>query len=387
MRTSLRVNVMIAGWAMSCMVFAAAPDSTVIPPSWPDGLGSVADDAALMPVMQNLPAVVALPQTDRSGPTGGAAMLLLSPYQQGSEAYAINSGLAFPSPTATQNVENFGYPAQVAPLLWLGWQFDGESGVRTRFFWFNALSSPETLVFDPDSPSTFDRSLSPPPGLAGLPGQQQFLTPGNSVLFVGGNATTAEFTSYVRLYTLDLEYTHERTNGRFDGIFSAGGRYLNADQSYRAYASASGVDPITGDAKFEEQKMDSTQNFSGGGPTISWLGRMRIGQSRFKAYGGVRGSLLAGTFTDHLTFVDNDFNRTNDTLDFTNGSIVNNTAFGVLPVGELESGVEFEGDFGSRRWFTRVGVVAIDFFRLGNPNGSDGDLLLLGGEIAGGLRY
>lgn len=324
---------------------------------------------------------------DRSGLTGGAALLLLAPYQQGSEAYAINTGLAPPSTTATQTVESFGSAVQAAPLVWLGWQFDGESGVRTRFFWFNALATPQTLAFDPDQPVPFNASLSPPPGLANLPGQQQFLSPGSSVLFVGGNTSTASFGSYVRIYAVDLEYTHERAGRRFESLWTAGGKYLNVDQSYTAFASATGVDGITGDTKSETQSLGSTHNFSGGGPTASWLGRMRFGDSRLKAYGGVRGSLLAGTFTDRLNFVDNDYNVTTGTLDNTNGSVVNNVAFGALPVGELESGLEYDGTFGSRRWFTRLGVVAIDYFGLGAANGSTGDLLLLGGELAAGLRY
>jgi hypothetical protein len=324
---------------------------------------------------------------DRSGLTGGAALLLLAPFQQGAEAYAVNTGLAPPSTTATQTVENFGSAVQAAPLVWLGWQFDGESGIRTRFFWFNALAAPVSLAFDPDQPEPFSASLSPPPGLASLPGQQQFLSPGSSVLFVGGYTSTAVFNSYLRIYAVDLEYTHERLGRRFDSLWTAGGRYLNVDQSYSAFASATGEDQFTGDMKQETQSLSSTQNFSGGGPTVSWLGRMRFGESRLKAYGGVRGSLLAGTFTDRLAFVDDDFNITTGTLDNTNGSVVNDVGFGVLPVGEIESGLEYDGTIGGRRWFSRVGVVAIDYFGLGSPNGSAGDLLLLGGEVAAGIRY
>ena len=66
---------------------------------------------------------------------------------------------------------------------------------------------------------------------------------------------------------------------------------------------------------------------------------------------------------------------------------MNNISFGLLPVGELETGIEYDGDFGNRRWFARVGAVAMDYFGLGNPNGATGDLLLLGGEIAVGIRY
>lgn len=375
-------------WRSAFVATAAWLASAAASPAFDDGFLS---EAAVEP----LPAVAVpagapygvVPVADRSGLTGGAAVLILAPFQEGAEAYAINSGLAPTSTVATQTVENFGFNAQAAPLVWLGWQFDGESGIRSRFFWFNALSTPETLVFDPDQPIVADRSLSAPPGLANLPGQVQFLKDGPPVLFAGGFTSTAAFSSYVRLYAVDLEYTHERTDGRFDGIFSAGGRYLNADQSYRAYASASGFDPIAGEQKFEEQGLASSRNFSGGGPTVAWLGRMRIGESRLKAYGGVRGSLLAGTYTNRLTFIYNEFNATTGDLLFTNGSIVNNSAFGLLPVGELETGVEFDGDFGNRRWFTRVGAVAIDYFGLGNPNGSTGDLLLLGGEIATGIRY
>lgn len=324
---------------------------------------------------------------DRSGWTGGAALLMLAPYQQGSEAYAVNSGQAFPSPTSTQTVESFGSTVQAAPLLWLGWQFDGESGIRTRFFWFNALSTLPTFSFDPDQPVPADGSLSPPPGLANLPGQQQFLSPGSSVLFVGGYTSTADFSSYLRIYSLDLEYTRERLGRRFESLFTAGGRYLNIDQTYTAFASAIGVDSFTGDTKYETQSLNSFRNFAGGGPTVSWLGRMRFGESRVKAYGGVRGSLLAGTFTERLNFVDDDFNVTTGILENTNGSVVDDVSFGALPVGELESGVEFDGAVGNRRWFTRLGVVVIDYFGLGAANGSTGDLVILGGEIAAGIRY
>lgn len=339
-----------------------------------------------IPMAENLPPLTT-PMVDHSGLTGGAALLLLAPYQQGSEAYAINTGLAAPSTTADQSVESFGSSVQAAPLLWLGWQFDGESGVRTRFFWFNALSAPVSLAFDPDQPVASSSSLSPPPGLAKLPGQQQFLSPGNSVLFVGGNTSTATFSSYVRIYSIDLEYTRERRGRWLDSLFTAGGRYLNVDQTYTAFASATGIDQVSGDTKYETQSLAAMQNFSGGGPTISWLGRLPLGETRLNAYGGVRGSLLAGTYTDRVNFVDNDFNVTSGRLENTNGSAVNAVAFGVLPVGELESGLEYDGTIGSRRWFTRLGVVAIDYFGLGAANGSAGDLLLLGGEVAAGIRY
>lgn len=330
---------------------------------------------------------IALPRADRSGLTGGAGVLILTPFQQGAEAYAINSGLSPASTSATRSVENFAYGTQAAPLVWLGWQFDECRGIRTRFFWFNSVSLPETLAFDPDQPVVFDRSLSAPPGLANLPGQQQFLQPGNSNFLVGGNTTNLSFGTATTLYAIDLEYTHERQGRFFDSVFTAGGRYLGCDQSYTAFGSATGFDPITGDEKLETQSLDSIRNFSGGGPTASWLGRMRIGRSAASVYGCVRGSLLAGTSVSRIDFVDNDFNVTTGTLEFSNGSIVKNTAITVLPVGEINLGIEYGGAFWNRGWFIRVGAVAQDYFGLGSANGSTGDLLLLGGEVAAGIGF
>jgi hypothetical protein len=343
---------------------------------------------AYVPVAPPVPFEQYVREQSNSGVMGGAAVLILAAAPQNAEAYAINSGLDLAvSPVATQTVQNFAYGTQAAPLVWLGWQFEADKGIRTRFFWFNAISSPLSLAFDPDQPSVSDRSLSAPPGLANLPGQQQFLEPGSSVLFVGGYTSNLSVSSYLRLYALDLEYTYERTGNRFDSVFTAGGRYLGCDQSYTAFASASGTDPISGDSKYETQSMSSVQNFSGGGPTASWLGRMRLGGSRLAAYGCLRGSLLAGAQTNRINFVDNDYNLTTGGLEFTNGSIVTNTALGVLPIGEIDLGIEYGGAFWDRLWFVRTGVVAQDYFGLGSPNGSTGDLILIGAEVATGIRF
>lgn len=328
-----------------------------------------------------------VPEPSRAGWMGGASLLILAPTLQNLEAYAINSGLSPDSTTAVQTVQNFPVAAQAAPLIWLGWQFDSDKGVRARFFWFDALSTTPTLSFDPDQPTTFDRSLSAPAGLATLPGQIQFLQPGNSVLFVGGYTSDLTVSSYTRLYALDFEYTHERRGQRFDSVFTAGGRYLGCDQSYSAFAVATGVDSFTGDTRRETQTMNSLRNFSGGGPTASWLGRMRLGQSRMAAYVGLRGSLLAGSESSRIDFVNNDFNVTTNTLESTNGSIVTDSGFGVLPIGEIDLGIEYGGAFWDRLWFMRTGVVAQNYFGLGSATGSTGDFILIGAELAAGLRF
>jgi hypothetical protein len=345
----------------------------------------VPEEAYAPPPSAPLPEQVVY-EPSRAGWIGGASVLILAPTLQDNQAYAINSGLS-PSRTASRDVVNFPSSVQAAPLIWLGWQFEADKGFRTRFFWFDALSTTPDLLFNPDQPTVSDRSLSAPPGLTSLPGQQQFLQPGSSVLFVGGNTSDLSVSSYTRLYVLDFEYTYQRTGRRFDSVLTAGGRYLGCDQSYSAYAVATGIDSVSGDTKQETQSMSSLRNFSGGGPTASWLGRMRLGDSRLAAYAGLRGSLLAGSETSQINFVDNDFNVTTGRLETSNGSVVADNAFGVLPIGEIDMGIEYGGAFWDRLWFTRTGVVAQNYFGLGSANGSTGDFILLGAELAAGIRF
>lgn len=381
---------------------AAAPEPIHPLPAWPTERGMQSDALTLLPPAEKashqtetfspmappVPFETFVREPSNSGIVGGAAVLILTAAPQNAEAYAINSGLD-PAiyPVATQTVQNFAYGTQAAPLVWLGWQFEADKGIRTRFFWFNAISTPLSLAFDPDQPSVGARSLSAPPGLANLPGQQQFLQAGSPVLFAGGYTSNLSVSSYMRLYAIDLEYTYERSGDRFDSIFTAGGRYLGCDQSYTAFASASAVDPVTNNPTNYTQSMSSLQTFSGGGPTASWLGRMRLGGSQLAAYGCLRGSILAGAQANRIDFVYNETNATTGALVLTNGSIVNNSAVGVLPIGEIDLGIEYGGAFWDRLWFVRTGAVAQEYFGLGSPNGSTGNLILIGAEVATGIRF
>ncbi len=222
-----------------------------------------------------------------------------------------------------------------------------------------------------------------PGGIFGSPGV---------VLGAGAGTDQLYFTSTLKIHSFDGEVMQKWDVGRFSLIVSGGGRYLDLEQFYSATLSnkavfaggAIGRDPIAS----ELQSLVFNQRFQGAGPTVATEGRVRIGNSGLSVFANARGTLLVGTTHQTTNLVQ----VVTDPAGLVGGSSalapsIDNRREHVLPVAELELGVEYCLHLRKVEPFLRAAVVDMTYFDAGNASRQDGNLSLFGGQLTFGLKY
>jgi hypothetical protein len=104
--------------------------------------------------------------------------------------------------------------------------------------------------------------------------------------------------------------------------------------------------------------LQSGHNFNGAGPTLAVEGRRAIGNSGFALYGNGRAALLFGTARQEVHFAHP-----------TAGAFDNAARQAdVLPIGEIELGVEYGRDVGRLRAFAQAGCHGQFWWGAGNAS-------------------
>jgi Legionella pneumophila major outer membrane protein precursor/BON domain len=324
-------------------------------------------------------------QSNGSGFIAGASVYVLRPFLDNNVAFTTTTGLGTASPST--NSTTFSWNAEPAYAIWAGYDFADGFGIRAR--WFHLDASSDTMTAS-NGPGLTTTGIRPSPNLPTLPG-----TTGNGfgsaglLLNSGVGQDLLTFTSSLRIDALDAEATYDWQSDKWMFSFSGGGRFLSMKQEYHAALTNNPGDGVTS----ESQNLDFTHKFTGGGPTIDFQAAMRIGQSNFSVYANGRASLLVGRTTE----VTNYSQIVSDPRGLTNGgafpfsSVVNPTATNstdtVMPITEIELGLEYGRDWGRSHWFVRAAAVNQTYFGAGSASHTDGDLSLFGGRFTIGLDY
>ena len=114
--------------------------------------------------------------------------------------------------------------------------------------------------------------------------------------------------------------------------------------------------------------LDFKHTFKGGGPTIDFEATRRIGQTNFAFYGNCRASLLVGRSnetTSYSQIVNDPRGLTNGgafPFNSTNSPTATNSSDNVMPVTEIELGLEYGRDCGRMYWFARATAVNQTYF-------------------------
>ncbi|MGD9647739.1 MAG: Lpg1974 family pore-forming outer membrane protein, partial [Pirellulales bacterium] len=187
----------------------------------------------------------------------------------------------------------------MAPRAWLGYTLPGGMGGRFRYWQFDHHSLQQTLA---------------------LPGSEQLLQ------------------SRLTLQTFDTEWTQRGQLGRMVFNFAAGVRYATIEHISRNQFT------VITEPPFEISSAVFVQGFHGGGPTLA-MEMWRPFLERFAFYGIGRGSIL--------------FGRRNELAD----SQIPNASFNVfsrheslMPIGELQLGMQWTEALGRGVFFARTGV-------------------------------
>lgn len=319
------------------------------------------------------------PDGCRSGIMGGAAAYFLRPHINDNVALTTtaNTGTAI----ASQVSDQFDWNYHVAPAVWLGWTSSCGVGFRARAFHFDQSSEPISATVTREAATVV--TVTPPSALAPLGAPPRgFQSPG-IILTSDLGEDLLTFQSDLRIWTVDAEatFTHEWCHCGL--LLTVGGRYCEIEQNY--HASLVNI-PAAG--TFERSFLDSNRDFSGAGPTMSVMARWQIGRSGLSVYGTARGSILVGASRSRSSFLE----IVEDPTIVAGGSQTRfipseSTEHIVLPIGELEGGLEYSRACGRTRFFVRGGAVNHTYFEAGSASSKDGAVTLFGGQVAVGLNY
>jgi len=243
-------------------------------------------------------------------------------------------------------------------------------------------------MFASNGPGVTKTGIGLSPNLPTLPGGTGFGSPG-LLLSSGAGQDVLTFTSSLRIDALDAEATYDWGSERTAFCVSGGGRFLSMRQGYHAELINNPGDGVTS----ESQNRDFTRKFNGGGTTIDFQASMRVGQTNLSVYANGRASLLVGRTSEATAYAQ----IVNDPKGVTNGGAfpfssatnpsATNSSDTVMPVTEIELGLEYGRDWSRSHWFVRAAVVNQTYFGAGNASRSDGDLGLFGGQFTIGLDY
>jgi hypothetical protein len=324
------------------------------------------------------------PCPEAVGHYGGFGVLFLCPYVSHNTAFTITNPAPTPTgaiPLAVGSVVDvpFDWGTGVGWQAWAGWTHVGGWGCRLGVFCFSNDSSTQTLTNAVAGPLTTVPGIIPP-----IPGAAGFGAPTAVLSAAGLGADQLAFRSDLDIQAYDLEATSTWADAAGLVRVSGGLRFQRLDQGYQAALINPGDGVTT-----ETQRLDSSRDFFGVGPTVGVFFRQNLWGTQLAGYGSVRGSIVFGQLERTATFAQ-DIN--DPALAALVGTQRTRTRFDsemdhVLTVGEIELGVEYGMAMGGSRGFVRAGFVGQAYGNAGSATGQTGTLGLVGGVLAFGVDY
>lgn len=266
---------------------------------------------------------------------GGGGINLVQPLFQSNPAFRVN-GVTH---DFTQNLDG-------APQAWIGVQRDDGWGFRTRYFQYAQGSQAD--IVNPGGGTVINTAN--PLGLG--------------VTSTLANERTSTF-SDLNVLTWDFEFTKHLCCGQWTLDLAAGARYAHLSQGYEAYVGL--VAAVPKPLAFD---LDYGNNFNGAGPTFALDLHRQIGDTSLSLYCNTRLSILFGTV------------KQSGELEISQGGVViatidrSNTFSEVIPVGELEAGLECVRNWGGFSTLLQVGFIGQIWWGAGNASSNNSSLAI-----------
>ncbi|MBI1831093.1 MAG: hypothetical protein HYR84_06555 [Planctomycetes bacterium] len=248
---------------------------------------------------------------------------LMTPVFETNPAFLVNSAQG----NVVRQVD-FGHRLDVAPFVGLGYASERGWGVRGRWFQF-------------DHGATAGHTAAPGEAVTGISSFAQGRAP------LDGAVTAS---SRLAVNVMDVEGTCHIETAKWSHLLGIGMRYAHMSQDYRAaVVNANTFIDLT-----------SGHNLNGIGPEFSLETKRRIGETGFAIYGQMHGAILFGRAKEIQSAVVNavpmQFSRHHTD---------------VLPVGELEVGVEYQRSIGRVKVFGQAGFQGQAWWGGGNASNLD----------------
>jgi hypothetical protein len=336
-------------WILAAVALTLASTAWADPPTAQDAaptppLEKVVDGSVLVPApggdLEVDGAPFPLHSAEPAPPPPGSCFLiygggyLLTPTFQTDPAFVRTSA------NAVQQVD-FSHHMSYAPMAGLGFTGKSNWGLRTRWFSFSQTGTEGAV----SAPGETLNAASP---LAAGSAPQAGAILANSNL---------------RLNSWDLEGTYLVRYSQWTLLLGSGVRYVHISDDYSSLLSAvNGTKTYAG----------TGHNFTGFGPTISADGRIPFGEGRLALYGNTHFSLLFGDSHESY-FAQNVAGVTTSAQ----------SEMRVLPIGEIEVGLEYSHALHRARFFAQAGFVGQAWWGAGNASNVDP----LAGTTASGSNF
>jgi hypothetical protein len=347
---------------------------------------------------------------------GGASVYLLQPYFGDNLAFTrtrlstttTTTGTGATNSTATGNsrtTTDFTYDYTVSPAVWFGVVNDCGFGLQGRFFRFDQFAN--LLGADLSSAAASGTgSFMPPPNTTAVisfaaPASITSLLPGVAAAGTAPSPVSAadtsgtggdhlDFRSRLLIEQFDVDATYDAQLGHLGLQLACGGRYVHMAQDFAEALIGTGV-PLGGKASATEtESLQFGHNFSGAGPALGLQARWQFGDSALAVVGSARGALLIGRSRETAQFFDQ-VHDPNGILAPPGGSTLSSNFSRdkdtVLPVAEVEVGLEYAPPCCSCRPFLRVAAINQTYFDAGSASSFDGNLGLFGVDFTLGVDY
>jgi hypothetical protein len=332
--------------SMAPTAVRAQPIELPTKPSEQDG---PTNQAVLLPPISDVPVKGPNHTRERYGEfsiSGG--VLLLQPVFTANPAFSVNNLAG----KGTRVVE-FSQHLQASPDIWLGYVSERGWGVRGRWF-----------QFDHDANASY--AVMPGETIRGITSFPIGQTPIAGAILANSNLAVSVF---------DLQATRSIGNDRWAHLLGIGVRYVHMSQDYRANLTS----PLT------QIDLNSGHNMNGWGPSLALQTKRRFGDSGFAIYGQTNVAIIFGQWNESSAALNNGV-RSQTEHGYTD----------VLPIGELEVGVQYQRNLGKATVFVQTGFVGQIWWGGGNASNrdtqafssaADSNFGFLGLVVRGGVRY
>jgi hypothetical protein len=333
----------------------------------------------------------------------GGTAYLLKPYSNDNLAFTTDRATTTRSlgSTTTSNVrsaEDFSYDLSISPEGWIGYLGPQGLGFRADYFRFDQRAVPLATTLTGAEASgtagttTTTLSIAPPTAITSALPLGGFIvsapTAVTAIAAAGTGLDTLSFASRLQIESIDLEAACDLQLGRcWSLLFTGGARYLRVAQDYVESVSASGVPPGAATAATEMQALGFGHTFTGVGPTLAVQARWARPNGNLAFFGSARGALLVGRTGQSFFFTDVITDSTGVLGNSSFSSEFNDRRDQVVPVAELEVGLEYAVCLTHVRPFLRAAAINQTYFGVGNASRTDTNLGLFGADFSLGVNY
>jgi Legionella pneumophila major outer membrane protein precursor len=305
-----------------------------------------------------------------------AALASTARAQDPGPGFGVGTDILYLRPTFSDNAANsvkqFEWGADRSHAIWAGYTLESGWGIRYNAFLFDGDATKQQLNFNtPTGVSTPDSVW--PYGISSP----------SAVLSAGLGQDQLWFRSHLRVLKEELEGTYGWWETDWSVQLSAGVRYQLIRQNYDADLSNDG-DGVTR----ESLALRTSREFVGFGPTAGIFGTYHFAES-WSVYGKFRGAIAYGS-EDRQAVHSGAISDPNLVLGTGNSQVWGSSrqvVDRVIPITELELGIEYATDLGPLHVYFRGGIMAQTYYNAGAAAGGGGNLSMFGGQFSLGFRY